>query len=89
MSHHDDLDWLIEEVGLDEDTALDLLNAVDWAEMKRMIDKFGYPKDNAMAPTLPARLADPRFIAECRRSIADQGDAGLSGAFERVLEFVD
>lgn len=69
MSHRDDLQWLIDEVGLTEDDALELLAIFDWAEMKRVVDRYGYPKDNADVPFIADRLLDERFVACCREML--------------------
>ncbi len=84
----DDLDWLLEDVGISESDALDLLAVVDWAETKRMIDIFGYPKDNEVPQPLGERLQGERFVRACAEEITDRDDPGLRRTFEIVLAVV-
>jgi hypothetical protein len=69
-----DLDWLVATVGLSEDLALDVLDAADWAEMQRLVDIYGYPKDNAVPPELRERLLSEVFVAAILSSASEKGE---------------
>ncbi len=43
----------------------------DLAETQRLISIYGYPKDNALPPSLAERIHDPVFVSALQASIAD------------------
>ena len=80
--------WLAARLGVDQARARRALMLTHWVDHERAVARHGYPKDNALPPPLPARMADAGYVQamiEAEREEEDP-DGVLLLALARWLE---
>lgn len=73
-------------LGLEREAAWALLDACRWADHAGAVRTYGYPKDNALAPPMVERLADPRWIEDALEIAEEDAPAEAVEALRRRLE---
>ena len=65
-SHESELDpaaWIASTLGLSLDQAEHILLLTQWVEHERLIERYGYPRDNILPEPLSTRFDDPAYLA--------------------------
>ena len=79
----DDIEVIVNALGLDEESALFVLELCDMLDREDAIASHGYPKDSPTGRELAARLADTDFRVRLRAL------AAAEGASAQILASID
>lgn len=76
--------WIASTLSISLDHAEHLLMLTHWVDHERVIERYGYPRDNVLPEPLSERFADPDYIQ--RLIAAEQEETPPEGVILEALE---
>ena len=80
----DPVAWIASTLSISLDHAEHLLMLTHWVDHERVIERYGYPRDNVLPEPLSERFADPDYIQ--RLIAAEQEETPSEGVILEALE---